>query len=57
MEKDSQLFKSILMIAISDDEFSKIKHKARYNEDEKKWNIPMFILKQRRVNFPNLPKA
>ena len=57
LEKELTLQRTILQIALSEEELHKITVRSRYNEDEKKWRVPLFVLRQKRVNFPNVPLA
>lgn len=48
-EKENLLYRDIFRTLITDKEINKVLTKCEYDADNKKWSIPMFIIKERAV--------
>lgn len=40
---------------VSEKELNKILNKCEYDIDNKKWDIPLFVIKERAVQLPKVP--
>lgn len=56
-EKEIDFLNSIIEQFIDVNELIKIKQKSYYDEVEKSWNIPNFLVQQRKTIFPKLQRA
>ena len=50
-------YKKIMEIMMTDNEMEKIKSKAEWDDESKNWTIPLFIVQNKQVILPKLPKA
>jgi len=55
-EKDMKFSDKLIQIMLSENELYKLRQKASWNEDKKKWSVPLFIFnaKQGDVAFPTI---
>mmetsp|Transcript_10696 Transcript_10696/g.10810 ORF Transcript_10696/g.10810 Transcript_10696/m.10810 type:complete len:119 (-) Transcript_10696:741-1097(-) len=54
-QKDNLLYKGILKQMVSEREINKIITKCEYDYDNKKWDIPIFSIKEKQVVLPTMP--
>ena len=54
ISKENDLYKKIINILFNDKQFKKICEMSRYIEDDDKWKIPPFSLKEKNLNFANV---
>ena len=54
MEKEQIMYYGICQMILTDDEIEIIKGASEWNEDNKKFKIPPFYFKDRKVVFPKL---
>ena len=54
ISKENDLYKKIINIIFNDNQFKKICEMSRYIEDDDKWKIPAFSLKDKKLNFANV---
>lgn len=54
-EKENSLYKSILRTLIHEKELAKVLQKCEYDNDNRKWEVPLFVIKEKIANFPKMP--
>lgn len=54
MEWDLDFYKKIVANMLKDDQLMKIKAKSQFDEENKSWVVPAFILKKQEINLPQL---
>ncbi|CDW88014.1 kinesin motor domain containing protein [Stylonychia lemnae] len=54
-EKENALYRELMRTLISDSELSKLVNKCDYDPDNKKWDVPLFIIKEKSVQLPKMP--
>lgn len=54
-EKENSLFKAMFRTLISEKELQKIMNKCEYDVDNKRWKVPLFIIKEKAVSLPTMP--
>jgi hypothetical protein len=52
LNKENKFYKGIIKYLLSDKELERIKHKAKYDEDNQKWKIQPFCFKDKILMFP-----
>ena len=53
-EREVALYKAILRSLINPKELQKLEKKCQYDEENKKWTVPLFTVGDKQVNFPKL---
>ena len=52
LNKENKFYEGIIKYLLSDKELERIKHKAKYDEDNQKWKIQPFCFKDKILMFP-----
>jgi hypothetical protein len=55
--QEVEYYKKVVEIMMSEGEMEKIKSKAEWDDESKAWTIPLFIVQNKQVLLPKLPKA
>ena len=54
LDKENKFYEGIIKYLLSDKELERIKHKAKYDEDNQKWKIHPFCFKDKILMFPSI---
>ncbi len=55
--RELDFYKRIVEIMMSDGELEKVKSKAEWDDESKLWSIPLFIVQNKQVTLPKLPRS
>ena len=53
-EHELKLYKGMLGMMLKDNEIEKVRRKCMFDDEKQEWEIPVFILKAKEVQFPRL---
>ena len=55
--QDLDFYKKVVEIMMADGEMEKIRNKAEWDDESKTWSIPLFVVQNKQVLLPKLPKS
>ena len=55
--QETEFYKKIIEIMVSDSELEKIKNKSSWDDESKAWTVPLFVVQNKQVLLPKLPKT
>ncbi len=55
--RELDLYKKIVDNMLSEGEFDKLRHKADWDDEARGWSVPLFVVQNRQLLFPKLPKS
>lgn len=56
-DKESKLLTGIIEMLLSSNELDALKGASEWNDDQKEYKIPPFLMKYKKVKFPQLPRS
>lgn len=56
-EKENALYRELMKTLITENELAKLINKCEYDPDNKKWDVPLFVIKEKSVQLPKMPSG